>query len=231
VSNIKTRGLLYFAAVLLVMAWLIQMAIPVNATQGTIPETNRVSVLSTNTPSMQFTMTARQAQDVDGDKAISPGDIIQYIVTIRNNGSGTATGVYFYDTPDSNTTLVVKSVIKSQGSVLKGNVTGDKAVVVNIGTIAVSAVVTITFNVTIKAPLWVGQIVNQATLHGTNFSSLKSDNPNTSQSNDPTIVQIKTSPPAHGPGVSQSGVVVMVVLFGGIMAGLLRRKQIQSRLN
>jgi hypothetical protein len=55
---------------------------------------------------------------------------------------------------------------------------------------------------------------------------VKSDDQNTSQSDDATIIQVKTSPPVDGPGVSPWGIVAMVTLFVGAMVWVMRRKLI-----
>jgi hypothetical protein len=71
-------------------------------------------------------------------------------------------------------------------------------------------------------------VINQAIVTGSNFSSVKSDDPGTPQLDDPAIIQIKTSPPVYGPGVSTWGIVAMVVLFGGTIVWVIRRRRIRS---
>ena len=78
----------------------------------------------------------------------SPGDVLRYQITIQNSGGAAATGVVFRDIPDSATTLVAGAVTTSQGAIVSGN-GGTPPVVVNVGTIAPSGTVTITFDVTI----------------------------------------------------------------------------------
>ncbi len=56
----------------------------------------------------------------------------------------------FNDIPSSVTTLVAASVTTSQGAIISGN-GGAPPVVVDLGTVAASASVTITFDVTINA--------------------------------------------------------------------------------
>jgi uncharacterized repeat protein (TIGR01451 family) len=49
--------------------------------------------------------------DLDENGIASPGDILEYTVTIFNKGDMNATGVVFNDTLDSNTTLVTDSIL------------------------------------------------------------------------------------------------------------------------
>ena len=63
--------------------------------------------------------------DDDGNGVFSPGDTLQYEVTINNYGDAAATGVTFSDVPDPNTQLVVGSVTTSQGTIVLGNNPGN----------------------------------------------------------------------------------------------------------
>jgi uncharacterized repeat protein (TIGR01451 family) len=159
--------------------------------------------------------------------AVNPGDIIKYTVIVKNDGNGPATGVMFTDTPDMNTTLVIGSVTTNGGFVTKGNIAGN-IVEVNIGTVAPHSQVTITFDVTINKPLWVSQITNQGSVNGANFSSLKTDDSTTAQLNDPTLTEINSSAPVHGPSMSEWGIILLATLLGGGMVWMIRRKQIRS---
>jgi hypothetical protein len=133
----------------------------------------------------------------------------------------------FTDTPDMNTTLVIGSVTTNGGFVTKGNIAGN-IVEVNIGTVAPHSQVTITFDVTINKPLWVSQITNQGSVNGANFSSLKTDDSTTAQLNDPTLTEINSSAPVHGPSMSEWGIILLATLLGGGMVWMIRRKQIRS---
>jgi uncharacterized repeat protein (TIGR01451 family) len=179
-------------------------------------------------PDMQLIKIATLVKDADGDGLVGPGDTIKYAATLTNVGSAAATGVTFSDTPDINTALVAGSVIANQGFVLKGNIAGDSWVAVSFGVIPAGGIATVTFEVSINKPLWEHQIVNQAIVTGANFSSVKSDDPGTDQPGDPTITQVKTSPPVHGPGVSLWGIMALAMLLGGSMIWMIRRKQILS---
>jgi len=137
------------------------------------------------------------ADDVDNNNIVSPGDILDYNITITNYGNQNATGVVFTDTPDTNTTLVNDSVITSQGTVTSGN---SIPIVVTIGTIAGGGgEVTISFKVSINNPLPQGTttISNQGLITGDNFTDEPTDDPTTSNNNDPTDIHATAAPSIH----------------------------------
>ncbi|MFP3854983.1 MAG: hypothetical protein ACLFWD_11885, partial [Anaerolineales bacterium] len=131
-------------------------------------------------------------QDNDGNGVPSPGDVLQYTMTITNTGGSAATGVVFNDSPDNNTSLVVGSVTSSKGSVVVGNTAGDNSVQVDIGTIEPDEVITITFNVTIVIGIStdVTSVSNQGIITGDNFPDKPTDDPDTNDPDDPTDTSI-----------------------------------------
>lgn len=173
---------------------------------------------------MKFAKTASLAKDADGNGLASPGDTIKYTATITNAGSAAATGVTFTDTPDVNTTLVVGSVTTSQGSVLKGNWTGDKSVEVSLGAIPTNGIAKVTFEVSINKPLRELEIANQGLIKGSNIFSGKSDDPGTLRPDDPTITPIQSSPSSPGTSSWVWGGVAVAVLLGSAMVWLMRRR-------
>ena len=129
------------------------------------------------------------AIDNDGNGVPSPGDVLEYTITVSNVGSADATGVVFTDSPDSNTSLVVGSVTTTQGTITSGNSAGDTSVAIAIGTISPGATVTITFRVSIDDPLPAGvdRVANQGIVSGTNFPDQPTDDPSTGTPDDPTV--------------------------------------------
>ena len=121
------------------------------------------------------------------------------------------------------------SVSPSQGSVFTGNNSGDKSIKVSLGTIPGKGSATVSFEVTINNPLSEPTLANQASVTGTNFSSVKSDNPGTPQIGDATIIFAQISPPIHGPGISQGGIAGLAILLGGAMVWVIRRRQIRGK--
>jgi uncharacterized repeat protein (TIGR01451 family) len=160
------------------------------------PPLSATAKITVNAPDIRITKTAALDTDVDNNGVISSGDILKYTNVVNNTGSGDATGVTFSDTPDTNTTLVVGSVITTKGNVTKGNISGDTSVAVNIGTLAAKGgSATITFNVTVNNLSGPTQIANQAVVKGTNIPDTTSDDPSTTPPNDPTVV---TAGPGKG---------------------------------
>lgn len=176
-------------------------------------------------PNIEVTKTVELAKDADGDGVASPGDTLKYTAIITNTGNIAAIGTTFSDVPDDNTKLVVGSVISSQGLISKGNYYGNSEVEVYLGIMPINRTATITFDVTINSPMWEHQVNNQAIVKGMNFSVVKSDDPGTSKPNDPTGIKVKTSPPVHGPGISQLGIVALMMLLGSALFWIMRRKQ------
>jgi uncharacterized repeat protein (TIGR01451 family) len=128
------------------------------------------------------------AIDVRGDGQASPGDTLEYTVTITNTGAVDAQNVVFSDTPGANTTLVVGSVVTS-GTVISGNTPGDTSVVVNFGTLGAGQTVTVVFRVTINRPLVPRDttvVSNQGVVVADNVTDTPTDDPDTPEAGDPT---------------------------------------------
>jgi len=185
----------------------------------------------TSSPDVTAAKSAELAQDINGDGLPGPGDTLKYTAVISNEGAGTASDVKFSDSPDANTALVAGSVTRTQGSILSGNNKGNKVVEVYLGTILPGGEAVVTFQVTIDSPLWELYIANQASVTGSNFDPIKSDDPGTQQKGDPTVTNIQSSPPLHGPGLSRWGIITLAALLGGAMIWITGRKQIKNRIS
>lgn len=132
--------------------------------------------------------------DADNDNVPSPGDTLEYVITIRNNSNVGVANVLFRDTPDANTNLV-PGVQSTQGVVTTGNGAADTTVVVTIGDLAGDGTtVTIRFRVQIqsKLPLAVTAVQNQGVVSSSDFSELKTDDPATPDSADPTRTPLRS---------------------------------------
>ncbi|MBI1294078.1 DUF11 domain-containing protein [bacterium] len=147
-------------------------------------------------PRFEAAKTAIRLIDADSNNATSPGDTLRYTVVIANRGYAHATGVRFDDTPGRYTTLVGGSVTTTQGMVERGNGATDRQIAVNIGTIAVGAEVTISFDVRIAAtvPADVVQVANQGVVSSNEVPSMPTDDPATKTPGDPTLTPIKSDP-------------------------------------
>ena len=107
--------------------------------------------IATSAPLLAGSKTVTLAIDADTNGTPSPGDTLQYQVTVTNSGNIGTTSAALSDTPDANTTLVVGSVQTSQGSITSGNTAGDNNLAVSIGTLnGGGANVTITFRVLVR---------------------------------------------------------------------------------
>jgi uncharacterized repeat protein (TIGR01451 family) len=151
------------------------------------------------TSSLEAAKTIDLLVDGDGNGEASPGDTLQYRVTLSNPDDGfdaSAAGVVFNDVLDLNTTLVVSSVTTTQGSISSGNNAADAAVAVEVGTIADGATVTIQFEATINTPLPAGvtEITNQGSISSDTLVDLPTDDPETDAVDDPTIMPVVPAP-------------------------------------
>ena len=133
--------------------------------------------------------------DADGNGVPSPGDTLNYQITVRNTGNTAATGVVFNDTPDSNTGLVPGSIQTTLGSVTSGQA-GTPPVTVDIGTLAAGGQVTISFQVTIQLPLANGvvQVVNQGAVSSNELPDVLSDDPSEPGPEDPNVTPVVSAP-------------------------------------
>jgi uncharacterized repeat protein (TIGR01451 family) len=195
---------------------------------------NMATFIIDHPPNLQVAKAVALETYADGDGVPGPGETLKYTIVMENTGDIAASGVVFSDTPDSNTRLIAGSVTATLGSVTEGNAPGDTSVEVDIGDIPAHGGVTITFKVQIKRPVYTEQITNQAQVKGTNFPSVKSDDPGTSPTGDPTIIQIRASPPQGVGGeikpVDRVSVVVpwiglaSILSIGGVLIFLRWRR-------
>ncbi len=136
---------------------------------------------------------------------VSPGDTLRYTIQVANTGNGTAQQVLLEDTPDPNSGLIVGSVTTSKGSILLGNTTGDREIVVLLGDLAVGETATVEFNVLVLQGTGTTLLRNQAFLSYGAFndpggSSVEgSDDPNTPFLGDPTDTQVFIPPTGLDP--------------------------------
>lgn len=147
-------------------------------------------------PAVAASKTDALVADGDGDGFAEPGDTVRYTVVVTNNGLGEATSAVFTDSPGANTRLVSGSVTTTAGTVTSGNGAGDSSVGLDLGTIAATGSVTITFDLTIDNPLPAGvtTVSNQGTVSGGNFTSVPTDDPAQAGSADPTVTPIALAP-------------------------------------
>lgn len=170
--------------------------------------------------------------DVDGNGAASPGDILQYIAEIRNEGNATATNVTFSDTVDANTILMCAApyaAIASQGSISSCSPGPGGSLAADLGDMDPGGVATVTFYVRIGYGDF-DQVYNQGIVRGDNFADDPTDDPDTPELDDPTYTPISPSAPQPPgvPTVNHWGTVAMVTMFAGLLVWALRRRQSTS---
>ncbi len=136
--------------------------------------------------------------DADGDGLPGPGDTLSYHISVINIGNADATNLFFSDTPDTNTVLVVGSVRASQGTVLTGNTVGDASVGVSFDAITRSGgAAQISFDVLVRDSSGVVSISNQALVNIPGVGSIPSDDPDTPAQGDATVTAIAAAPSLH----------------------------------
>lgn len=134
--------------------------------------------------------------DTNGSGGASPGETLNYTITVVNSGQAPATSVVVTDIPDPNGTLVVGSVTTNVGSVTTGNTPGDTTVAVNVGTLNNGSTATISYQVVINNPLSTGvtELVNQAQITSQEVPDFDSDDPITPTNDDPTVMPVDAAP-------------------------------------
>lgn len=167
--------------------------------------------------------------DVDGNGAASPGDILQYVAEIRNEGNATATGVAFSDTVDANTILLCAApyaAIASQGSITGCTPGPGGSLAADLGDLAPGGAATVTFYVRIGYGDF-DQVYNQGIVRGNNFADDPTDDPDTTEPDDSTNTPISPPDPTPAPAVptlNHWGIVAMIILFAGLLVWRARRR-------
>jgi uncharacterized repeat protein (TIGR01451 family) len=149
------------------------------------------------TPLVEMTKRDLLYIDADEDDAVSAGDTLYYVISLRNVGNASTTAVTLHDTPDPATQLQSGAVQTSQGLVAVGNAAGDRGVTVELGSLAPAATATVGFRVYVggNGP---GAVSNQAVAHYGSAhapseppSTVISDDPDTKEIDDPTVTPVQ----------------------------------------
>lgn len=146
----------------------------------------------TSAPLMESYKRYELTGDLNNDGQAGPGDNLTYIITIANKGNQSASDVRFRDDLTDNITLIPGTIMASQGIVTTDDATFAD---IDIGSMpGGNYTVDISFQVNIKAGA-AGGIYNQGIISGSNFTSTKTDDPNTHQLADATYTSIASGPP------------------------------------
>lgn len=137
----------------------------------------------------QLTMTKTVVDNNGGDP--EPGDTLTYTITLRNTGTGAATDVEISDPIDAS----LSNVQPTNGRLTAGAIVWDKTTLPTLASLAIGAQVQLTFTAQIRSPLANGTTIsNQASVRAANVTTpVLSDDPGTTQPNDPTVITVKSS--------------------------------------
>ncbi len=146
-------------------------------------------------PVLDSTKSATLVDDLNMSGGASPGEVLEYTIVLTNSGDGPANNVTITDTPDMNGTIVLGSVSTTLGTITSGN-TGETVVSVDVPTLAAGTSVTIIYRVTINDPLPAGidELVNQGLIESDELPDSVTDDPDTGDEDDETIVPIDGAP-------------------------------------
>ncbi len=131
-------------------------------------------------------------EDADSNGVPSPGDVLEYTLTIFNNGNASATAVVLEDPIPEHTTLVAGSVTTDRGTV-----ESEDPVIVSIGELAGGMdSVTVSFRVTVDDPIAAGvpEILNQGLVSSAELADVLTDDPDLGGDADPTATAIQAEP-------------------------------------
>jgi uncharacterized repeat protein (TIGR01451 family)/fimbrial isopeptide formation D2 family protein len=162
--------------------------------------------------------------DSNASGAASPGEVLEYTITVINSGTATANTVVLADSPDANVTLINGSVTSTQGVVTTGNGVGDTFIDIAIGAIQAFQTVTISYQVSINNPLadGVSAISNQGLVSSDEVPDLLTDDPATATNDDPTVIPVDAAPDLlvskddGGTTTMAGGVVVYTISYSNI---------------
>jgi uncharacterized repeat protein (TIGR01451 family) len=141
------------------------------------------------------TKSASLVVDSDRDGLIDPGDIIQYRVTSSNMGSSVFASGVISDTPDAKTTLINGSVQATRGTVVVGNTSGQTRVEVHLDDLEPGDTATVSYRVQVNAGA-TGTLTNQALVIEPGLDPVPTDDPESTNPDDPTEDTIGQRPTA-----------------------------------
>jgi len=129
--------------------------------------------------------------DADLSGTVTAGDTLSYEIFTNNFTTLNASGAFFDDVPDSNTSLMIGSVTSTHGSVIEGNIGRDEKVSVDMGVVAAFETALVSFSVLVK-PIpdgMIREISNQALIATDNLGYYLSDDPHVFGIADPTVIK------------------------------------------
>lgn len=124
--------------------------------------------------------------DFDNSHSLTPGDIIEYTIQIRNSGTGSAHNVFLTDSIPTNTSYIDGSINITKGSVISTS----PILRIDVGTLASSTSEIITISYQVRVAVEVQSIRNQGFIHSDEIIIHPTDDPNTEELDDPTYTSL-----------------------------------------
>jgi uncharacterized repeat protein (TIGR01451 family) len=145
-------------------------------------------------PSIVASQTVAFVTDVNGNGVANAGDVLRYTLVVASASGTGETNVVALPQLDPNTTLLAGSVTTTQGTIVSGNSGTDTSANIAIGTL--TNPVTITFDVTVNAPLpgSATQISSQSQITSSTLTNVLSDDPSAPGDSDPTVINASSMP-------------------------------------
>lgn len=129
--------------------------------------------------------------DNDASGTVTAGDTLAYRIVINNNENFSLNNIYLYDYLETKLSLNVGTVVTTDGTVVYGNGNSDNnyQIEVDIGFIAAGWYSAVEFEAEV-VNLSPGHnvVFNEAVVYGPPGSPFFSDDPNTSEPDDPTLI-------------------------------------------
>jgi uncharacterized repeat protein (TIGR01451 family)/fimbrial isopeptide formation D2 family protein len=168
---------------------------------GTQPTTFTAVDGIPGTPDLDLQKRWSLFNDANGNGSADELDVIQYTITMTNNGAGIANNVFVDDTIPANTSIVPSSIASSQGIVIN-----EAPVSVNVGNVNPAAQITITFQVKVDAGTPGGTIIsNQAFADADNTPVIPSDdNGDPSDGLNPVLTPVTDTNTSANPAIMKS---------------------------
>lgn len=168
------------------------------------------------------------AVDADGSGMASPGDTLEYVLVVQNLSTTPARASLINLDPaalDPYLKLVEGSVVSSGGTILRGNSAGDVDIAVDAGEIAGGGSVMLRFRLQIdpEMPESVSRVSAQAIASASNAAAVASDDPDTSEANDPTQTPLVRGVVAAIPTLGGVGTTLLMVALGSLAVVRFRR--------
>ena len=152
-----------------------------------------------------------QAWDLNGDGYPSEGERLRYTLRLMNPSSEPAQAVILTLPSPDHAAFVAGTATSTAGTVAQGNAAGDTQLVVSFPSVAPGAEITVEIEVLLHDLAGVSEIVAQADVTGSNIEREPSNDPSTSQDDDPTIVSLRQASIADIPTLSQVGLLALIV--------------------